>query len=62
MEIVSIFDDVDSNFVKLEIIGPSNAWVGIGFNGTDMNNTYAIVCSGTGSSIKCQENILWYDP
>eukprot|EP01083_Nonionella_stella_P210494 761985_1 len=60
IEIVKIFDDVDQNLVKMEIEGPTDKWVGIGFNGTDMNNTYAIVCSGSGSTMGCQENILGY--
>eukprot|EP00483_Globobulimina_turgida_P000733 UN00733 len=59
-EIIKIFDDVDADLIKMEIEGPAGKWVGIGFNGTDMNNTYAIICTGAADAGTCQENILGY--
>ena len=32
--------------VEINMTGPSDLWFGVGFGGTDMPNTYAIVCSG----------------
>lgn len=58
-EVVNVVDDVEGDMVKITMMGPNvNNWFGIGFNGTDMNNTYAIVCGG--KQVKCQENVLGY--
>ena len=37
--------DIDTTAMKTTIIlsGRSEGWIGVGFNGSDMNNTYAIV-------------------
>eukprot|EP01084_Bolivina_argentea_P093160 167571_1 len=56
MEKVTITDHVDKDKVMIKIVGPSTVWFGVGFNGTDMNGTYAIVCGG--GTNKCQENVL----
>lgn len=41
----------------MTLTGPSNVWFGIGFNGTDMANTYSIICS---DAVYCFEQILAY--
>lgn len=33
------------NKVSMILYGPSNLWFGIGFDSTDMPNTYSIICS-----------------
>eukprot|EP01084_Bolivina_argentea_P221014 374448_1 len=58
IEGIKIQDFVDEGTVTIDFWGPPDVWCGIGFNGTDMNNTYAIICSG--KPTKCQENLLGY--
>eukprot|EP01084_Bolivina_argentea_P229531 387363_1 len=55
---VTVNDFVDEDLVEIFIEGPGDVWVGIGFGGDSMENTYAIICSEYGDDAKCQENLL----
>eukprot|EP01083_Nonionella_stella_P241484 843291_1 len=41
--IVTLFRNNENELVEIEIEGPADRWFGIGFGGSSMNNTYAII-------------------
>eukprot|EP01084_Bolivina_argentea_P052894 97113_1 len=43
--------DTSKNTVEIILTGDSKAWIGVGFNGTDMNNTYTIIADYDSTTI-----------
>jgi|GEM_PF-3830024 len=49
---LGILIDKNTDTAHIQISGPSTKWFSVGFNGTQMKNTYAIIIDGNGNYVE----------
>ena len=57
-QLIEVTVNTSTMMVNILLSGDSKYWYGVGFNGTDMNNTYAIIVDGSDNKNNVYEYLL----